>query len=249
MRQHTKSSKKQTVRRIIVSAAILLLLVGLLGVFLLKGTGRVPTKLRSILHITLPYGAAQDVAWTPAVPDDGVWNLQLVNPWNEIPNGYSPALTTLSNGQSVDERIYPALQAMFDTMRQENVCPIVVSGYRTQDYQQGLLDDEITKYENEGYSAEAAATVAKTWVAVPGTSEHQLGLAVDIGADTTKSTDEEVYTWLAENAYRFGFILRYPEDKTALTGISYEPWHYRYVGVEAAAKIYRSGICLEEYLG
>ena len=86
-------------------------------------------------------------------------------------------------------------------------------------------------------------------MAVPGTSEHQLGLAVDINANPDNSTDEEVYAWLAENAWQFGFILRYPQDKTQITGIQYEPWHYRYVGREAAAHIHTSGQCLEEYLG
>jgi D-alanyl-D-alanine carboxypeptidase len=84
---------------------------------------------------------------------------------------------------------------------------------------------------------------------LPGTSEHQLGLAVDINADPMKSTAEEVYTWFAENAYQYGFILRYPEGKEAVTGMSYEAWHYRYVGVSAATVIYNEGLCLEEYIG
>lgn len=246
MRQRT--TQKHTARRIFVALLLILVLIFGLAAYMMKGTGRVPTKLRSVLGISLPYGTAEDVAWTPTVPDDGVWNLRLVNPWNLITEGSDPELTVLSNGKSVDARIYPALQAMFDTMRQEGVYPYVVSGYRTHEYQQGLMDEEVAKYEAEGYSKEDAVTVAQTWVAIPGTSEHQLGLAVDIGADTSKSTNEEVYTWLAENAYRFGFILRFPADKTEQTGISFEPWHYRYVGVEAAEEIFEAGICLEEYL-
>ena len=92
-----------------------------------------------------------------------------------------------------------------------------------------------------------AERTAKEWVALPGTSEHQLGIAVDINADKSKSSNDEVYMWLAANAHNYGFILRYPQGKQEITGTSYEPWHYRYVGVDAAREIYERGICLEEY--
>ena len=97
------------------------------------------------------------------------------------------------------------------------------------------------------YSRSRAERTAKEWVALPGTSEHQLGIAVDINADKSMCSNEEVYAWLAENAYKYGFILRYPPEKQEITGTSYEPWHYRYVGVEVAREIYEQGICLEEY--
>ena len=93
-----------------------------------------------------------------------------------------------------------------------------------------------------------AEKAAKEWVAVPGTSEHQLGIAVDINADKSRSTNEEVYQWLAKNAYKYGFILRYPQGKEDVTGTDYEPWHYRYVGNGAAEEIYNGQICLEEYM-
>ena len=181
--------------------------------------------------------------------DSDRWALILVNPWHTMPEDYAPALTQLSNGQSVDSRIYPDLQQMFDTARSQGVDPVVYSGYRTWDKQQSLLDAQVASYLEQGYSPEQAQEAAQSWVAVPGTSEHQLGLAVDINANPDNSTDEEVYAWLAENAWQFGFILRYPQDKTQITGIQYEPWHYRYVGREAAAHIHTSGQCLEEYLG
>ena len=87
------------------------------------------------------------------------------------------------------------------------------------------------------------------WVAAVGYSEHQTGLAVDINADGVHSAGYQVYEWLAGNAWKYGFILRYPSDKEEITGTAYEPWHYRYVGKEAAAEIHRQGVCLEEYLG
>lgn len=175
------------------------------------------------------------------------WNLIIVNRWNELPEDYSVELTELSNGQKVDSRIYPYLQEMFDAARAEGVYPVVREGYRTKEEQQEILDDKIQTYINQGYSQSRAERTAKEWVALPGTSEHQLGIAVDINADKSKCSNEEVYAWLAENAYKYGFILRYPLGKQEITGTSYEPWHYRYVGEEAALEIYEQGICLEEY--
>lgn len=175
------------------------------------------------------------------------WNLIVVNRWNELPENYSVELTELSNGQKIDSRIYPALQEMFDAARAEGIYPIVREGYRTAEEQQEILDDKIQAYINEGYSRARAEKTAQEWVALPGTSEHQLGFAVDINADKSKCSNERVYEWLAENAYKYGFILRYPAGKQEITGTSYEPWHYRYVGEEVAEEIYEQGICLEEY--
>ena len=185
----------------------------------------------------------------PTQEPDTPWNLILVNRWHPLSEGYQPQLMTLSNGKEVDERIYPSLQKMFDQARSEGVYPIVASAYRTAEKQQSIMDEKIAEYQANGYSAEKAKTEAEKWVAIPGTSEHQLGLAVDINADGIHSAGYEVYDWLAQNAWRYGFILRYPEDKTEVTGTGYEPWHYRYVGVENAQAITESGLCLEEYLG
>lgn len=184
---------------------------------------------------------------THEIPVSAEWNLIVVNQWNELPEDYSVELTELSNGQKVDSRIYPYLQEMFDAARAEGIYPVVGEGYRTAEEQQEILDDKIQTYINQGYSPLRAERTAKEWVALPGTSEHQLGIAVDINADKSMCSNEEVYVWLAENAYKYGFILRYPPGKQEITGTSYEPWHYRYVGVEAAQDIYEQGICLEEY--
>lgn len=176
------------------------------------------------------------------------WNLILVNEDYYIPSGFHEELVTLGNGQKVDCRIYPDLQAMFDAMRSEGVYPIVASGYRTDEKQQQLLDDKISEYRDMGYSCWKARRKALEWVAKPGTSEHQLGIAVDINQEGMRSTAQQVYEWLTDNAHLYGFIYRYPADKITITGIGNEPWHYRYVGKEAAKEIYEKGICLEEYL-
>ena len=178
------------------------------------------------------------------------WMLLLVNSSNAIPDGYAPTeLTELSNGQSVDKRIYPSLQSMFDDARAQGVYPVVSSGYRTAKQQQSEMDDKIQEYINDGKSEDEARTLAATYVAQVGYSEHEAGLAIDIVAKANKSDDDTVWAWMKEHCAEYGFILRYPEGKEGVTGMSYEPWHFRYVGVEAAQKIMGAGITLEEYLG
>ena len=172
--------------------------------------------------------------------EDNGWNLILVNRDSYIPDDYQVELTELSNGKKVDSRIYPELQEMFNDARAQGYGLFVREGYRTQEEQQQLMDEKIEAYENEGKSKSEAKKLAEQWVAIPGTSEHQLGIAVDINADTTKSSSDDAHT--------YGFIKRYPSNKTDITGVINEPWHYRYVGKEAASKIYSQGICLEEYI-
>ena len=193
---------------------------------------------------------SSDNSLTPAINDtsESSWCLILVNKWNYIPDNYEVELTTLQNGESVDKRIYPALQSMLDTARENGIYPIVASGYRTAKRQQQLMDEKTAEYKAQGYTADEAKAKAEAWVAIPGTSEHQLGLGVDINADGIRSTGDQVYEWLEQNCYKFGFIRRYPPDKTDITGVINEPWHYRYVGVTAATQIHEQGICLEEFL-
>lgn len=175
------------------------------------------------------------------------WNLMLVNAKHPIPKGYAISLMELSNGVLLDKRIYPDLQEMFGAARADGLSPIVVEGYRTHQAQEEMMKNTVNEYIELGYSHWKAKRMAKKYVAKPGTSEHELGLALDINA-TAKENEWKVYTWLADNAYRYGFILRYPEGKEKITGINYEPWHYRYVGKSTALEMYQQNITLEEYL-
>lgn len=203
--------------------------------------------LASYFFLAVPIGLDIPFFRRTATPEYG-WNLILVNADYYMPSDYEIELVTLRNGQQVDRRIYPDLQEMFDAMRSDGVYPIVASGYRTEEKQRQLLTDRINAYEEMGYTWWNARKTALQWVSRPGTSEHQLGIAVDINQEAGLSTAQQVYDWLEENAHLYGFICRYPADKAAITGIGSEPWHYRYVGEEAAAEIYEKGICLEEYL-
>ena len=116
-------------------------------------------------------------------------------------------------GKYVEERIYDYLNEMFAAAREEGVYPIIRDAYRSKEEQQRIMKNKVTAYKNEGYPEFLARRYAKDWVAEPGKSEHQLGLAVDINADKTLCTNEMVYAWLAKHAHQYGFILRYPKEK------------------------------------
>ena len=182
------------------------------------------------------------------------WNLVLVNRDNSLEEGFEvPALTQLQNGHAIDSRAYQSLQDMMDAARADGLQPVICSSFRTWDKQDELFYNKVSSYLYAGYSQTEAEDKAAFWVARPGTSEHQLGLAVDIVDINYQLLDENqdstaVQQWLIEHCMEYGFILRYPTSKSDITGVGYEPWHYRYVGIEAATEISEQGICLEEYL-
>ena len=228
--------KKSPIKRL-----LLFLVLVILGSWIFRNGAELITQEENPILDTLQIGINQ-------ADTSSDWNLILVNRTHRIPKNYEMELTELSNGQKVDSRIYPELQAMFDAARADGLQLFVREGYRTSEEQQQILDEKIAAFENEGNSRKEAKELAKEWVAVPGTSEHELGLSVDINANTSVSSRDSVYTWLAENAHSYGFIKRYPSDKTEITGINNEPWHYRYVGKETAEEIKEKGVCLEEYI-
>ena len=175
-------------------------------------------------------------------------NTILVNATNHLPPNYQIETVELENGVTVSAEIYPYLMDMLDAASADGYNLSVDEGYRTVEYQQQLMDNKIYEMQTYGYTYDEAVTEAEKWVAPVGTSEHQLGLALDINGDGVTCSNEAAYEWLYANAYKYGFVLRYPEGKADLTGINYEPWHYRYVGTDAAAEMYASGVCLEEYV-
>ena len=183
------------------------------------------------------------------------WNLILVNSTHFVNQDYisNIKLTKLRNGQAVDERCYPDLQRMMDDCRKEGYSPIICSSFRTNQKQRVLYKKQVAIYMSQGLSEQEAKAEAAKSVAIPGTSEHELGLAVDIADINNQNLvsgmeSQPVQQWLMENCWKYGFILRYPPDKSDITGIVYEPWHYRYVGYGAAKYIYENNLTLEEYL-
>lgn len=180
-------------------------------------------------------------------PYDENWQLILVNSTHPIDADYDPPLLTLDNGEQVDERMYPYLQDMFDAARAQGIELYVRSGYRSYEEQKELYESQYQSYLDQGYGEEEAEEMTLAYTAAPGCSEHETGLAVDINTEND-NISEETAQWLNENAWQYGFIRRYADDKADLTGVSNEPWHYRYVGKDAAQYMYENNLCLEEYL-
>lgn len=190
--------------------------------------------------------------WEDYVFDKSDWRLVLINKQHSIPEDYTFTLGTIKGNMKCDERIIDDLMAMLQDAKESDVNLIVCSPYRDMERQVMLFNRKINRYVKQGMSYMEAYRLSSEVVTVPGASEHQIGLALDIVCNTYSSLDEgfgetDAGIWLAENSYRFGFILRYPEGKEFITGIDYEPWHFRYVGVEAATYITKKGITLEEF--
>ena len=179
--------------------------------------------------------------------------IYLVNPWHYLPDGYATELSYIDDRQQIAARCYDALMKMLSDCAAAGHKTAIASGYRTMADQQYLFNRKMNYYLDLDYSWEAARKEAATVIAIPGTSEHQLGLAVDI-MDVNypylddNQADTEAQKWLMEHCYDYGFILRYPIGTTEITGIIYEPWHYRYVGLEVAKDIQAQNVTLEEYL-
>ena len=181
------------------------------------------------------------------------WQLLLVNDWNPLPAGYDDGVTftTVSGGKQVDSRIIDAVNRMLEDASAYDLA--VVSAYRPESEQNTLYWRKVQQYTDKGYSDLEAQKVGGTIVKRPGFSEHNCGLAMDVGGSGDYTLEQTfantpAYTWLMEHCADYGFILRFPEGKEDITGVIYEPWHYRYVGVEAARYIMDNDLCLEEYL-
>ena len=195
----------------------------------------------------------------PEKTDDGKnvftkddWRLVLINKQHSIPEDYTFNLGTIKGNMQCDERIIDDLLDMLQAAKKDQVDLMICSPYRDLEYQKMLFNRKIERYMNKGMSYMEAYQLSSQAVTVPGASEHQIGLALDIVCGTYMSLDEgfgdtEAGKWLAENSCKYGFILRYPEGKEYITGIEYEPWHFRYVGVEAATVITGQEITLEEF--
>ena len=189
-------------------------------------------------------------AMDASATDADSWMLILVNKEHALPEGYTvPEFTELRNGHKVDSRIYPDLQQMFDDARAQGYSPYITSSYRTKEEQQAEMDNKVNELMEEGKTKEQCIAEAAMVVAEPGKSEHETGLAIDVGSDVGEAEQTALWTWFNENSYKYGFIIRYPEGKEEITEKESEPWHLRYVGIDAATEMYNNGLCLEEYLG
>ena len=248
--------KKQMLTMIFILSVIMFAFGFLLG--LLVGTKK-NQKIDFVMNQTPVVEAETSEETNPkeVIPEKELpWNLTLVNFENKLAEDFEPKeVAEADNGYVTDARIADAAKKMIsDARAKDNVRIIALSGYRDYEYQKELFDNKVERLQQEkGYSVSKAREEAATVVAVPGTSEHQLGLALDlVDARHVKLNESQentaAYKWLYKHCAEYGFIVRYPNGKTDITGIIYEPWHFRYVGVEAATYIMENNLTLEEYL-
>lgn len=183
-------------------------------------------------------------------------NLLLVNGNNPLPEDYDYEgnLTIIDQKylcgyrNQMDKDAYIFAKAMLDAAWKDNVELYILSPYRSFSTQSALFENEVKTHLNGSTTWEQAEIKASAEVARPGTSEHHTGLAVDFNSVETHFEDTEAFLWLKEHGEEYGFIMRYAEDKQDLTGVIYEPWHWRFVGIKHAKEINRLGMCLEEYI-
>ena len=203
-------------------------------------------------------GTAKNKADTEASADElsseeDTWSLVLINEEHPLDTNYTPELAEIREGTFVDVRIQEEAAQMFKDAAEEGMDMYIVSAYRNYDAQRDVFNATMVDWISNGSVPLEAYEETKKSVAVPGTSEHASGLAMDItsaqyGELDDKQADTAEAKWLAKNCWKYGFILRYPPEKSDITGIIFEPWHYRYVGKEAAKEIMEKDITLEEYL-
>lgn len=183
--------------------------------------------------------------------------LILVNPENYIPEDYITELEPVQGKYKMDKRAAESARALLDAANSAGFNMLICSAYRTVEKSAELYERKVNEFLNAGYTEDTAKKEAAKWVAPPGTSEHHTGLAMDLvssdywGYYSDLEHDYEnfdSFKWMYEHCAEFGFILRYPKDKQEITGITYEPWHYRYVGKDAAKYVMENHLCLEEYL-
>lgn len=193
--------------------------------------------------------------FTPAIAqmNDQNWNLLLVNRYFALPEDYTPKLEPCisadPNSLLLDYRVAPYYKEMYLAAKQDGITLTPISGYRSFERQKNNFERQISEYEQLGNSRAQATRLAAESIQIPGASEHNAGLAMDICSLLSNFDKTPEYAWLQEHAAEYGFIQRYTAEKKSITGVIPEPWHWRYVGKEHAKNLQESGQCLEEYLG
>lgn len=177
------------------------------------------------------------------------WRLTLANFENLLPEDFEVELADIDDTRQFDARAIEYLNKMINDMRKSGISNVwIQSAYRSVARQKELFDNSVNKYLKEGKTQEEAEKLTEEYINKPGSSDHNLGLAVDFNNVNNNFENLKAFKWLQENAENYGFILRYPKDKEEITQISYESWHWRFVGEEHAKKMNKLHMCLEEYV-
>lgn len=196
-----------------------------------------------------------EMVWEePPAQEGGVdaWNLLLVSEASPLPKTFTVDLEKVPGGK-VDTRIANQLREMIAAAEQDGVTLTVASAYRSVRLQNSLYDKKVRVYRNRGVGEEESLRHAGRTVQPPGSSEHHTGLAIDLLTKHVTTLDKDfaktdAYAWLQAHGADYGFAERYPKGKEEITGIEWEPWHFRYIGAEHAQVLRDSGLCLEEYI-
>ncbi len=183
----------------------------------------------------------------PEIEVDNPWAFYIVSRDYPLPEDFIVYPKKIQGDYEMDYRAANYYLDMAEAAKEDGIELTVVSAKRSKEYQQQLFDREVESFIAKGMNDEEAFEAAREWVALPGESEHNSGLAVDLNNLDENFEESDAFKWLSEHAHEYGFILRYPKDKVEITGVGYEPWHYRFVGVYHATQIKEKGLTLEEY--
>ncbi|MEG2646237.1 MAG: M15 family metallopeptidase [Clostridia bacterium] len=191
----------------------------------------------------------QTIAPIVASSKEDDWALTLVNRDHYLPENYKLELSNIDDTRQFDSRAIEYLNSMINNMRKSGITNIwVQSSYRSIQSQENIFNDNVKQCIKKGMTQEEAEKETLKIICKPGTSDHNLGLAVDLNYVNLEFENTEAFKWLVKNAHDYGFILRYPKDKFDITNVTYEPWHWRYVGAKNAKIIKEKNFCLEEYI-
>lgn len=259
-KRYSKTHSLQQVAVMSVSVVIIISIAFLVGK-MIEATATVPTSTvgtkntesKQEQNMTPKSEIEETNQNTPSIdkslPTQETWEIRLVNQKHFLPEDFTVELESIDKDRKFDKRAYHYLMNMIEQMRKDGVSNIwVQSAYRSVASQQEVFNSNIQTLMSQGKTQEEAENITLKSINRPGTSEHNLGLAVDLNYVNLDFKNTKAYQWLIKNADKYGFVLRYPEDKEEITGIEYEPWHWRYVGEEHAKKMKEKNLCLEEYM-
>jgi len=257
-RPHPQSRKgvkrKLNKKKVVAVIGIFLLLI----IFIVKVTKKDETVETSSEDNNTPVSVANETTENQIQPEEPEvkvkkeitdWNLRLANYENILPEDFEVEVADIDDTRQFDARAIKYLKQMMNDMGKDGITNIwVQSAYRSVERQKELYNNSIQKYLKQGKTQEEAVKLTDEYINKPGASDHNLGLAVDFNNVDNNFEDLDGFKWLKENAENYGFILRYPKHKEDITKISYESWHWRYVGEEHAKKMNELDMCLEEYI-
>lgn len=242
-----EQSKMNKIKKI-MPVLIILILTVILIICIIRYSKLEEQKSKEIIASTTSINETKKEEKQPEkIIDD--WRLTLANSEHILPEDFSIELASIDETRKFDKRAIGELNQMIKAMQKEKITKIwVQSAYRSVERQTELYNDSVEKYIKKGKSQEEAEKLTLQFINKPGGSDHNIGLGVDFNNVDKSFAKTEAFTWLQEHAQEYGFVLRYPEEKEEITKITYEPWHWRYVGQEHAKVMNEKNMCLEEYV-